>query len=474
MATQLNRKRRLPTPAEWPVLVGVLAILVYFLTLPVATVRTSYPQFPIIRSGPPNILFLLADDLRWDALGCTGNPVAKTPHIDALAARGVTFKNAFVTTAICAVSRASILSGQYARRHGITDFKTPFSPAAFARTYPALFRAAGYRTGFIGKYGVGNAMPEKEFDYWRGFPGQGRYLDRNQPHLTAKMGDQALEFLAGDPTKPFCLSVSFKAPHAQDGAPREFPPDPRDENLYADATVPVPRTADPKFFAALPKFVQESEGRARWKRRYDTPERFQQTARDYFRLVTGIDREVGRILDDLRTRGLADNTLVVFTSDNGFFLGERGMADKWLMYEPSIRVPLIVAGPTVNGGQSVEPMALNIDLAPTLLDYAGLPVPQGVHGRSLRPLLNGQPPGDWRADFYYEHHTMPAKLPPSEGVRSERWKYLRWVGPEPAVEELYDLQADPQEEHNLVTEAGHAATLERLRRRWENLRKELQ
>jgi arylsulfatase len=425
---------------------------------------------------PPNVLFLLADDLRWDGLGCTGNPVVRTPHIDSLAARGVTFRNHFVTTSICCVSRASIFSGQYARRHGINDFQTPFSPAAFAKTYPALLRAAGYRTGFIGKYGVGNAMPEKEFDYWRGFPGQGRYLDKARPgHLTAKIGDQALEFLAGDSAKPFCLSVSFKAPHAQDGAPREFPPDPRDEKLYADATIPVPRTADPKFFNLLPKFAQESEGRRRWARRFDTPEHFQQTARDYFRLVTGIDREVGRMLDDLKNRGLTDNTLVVFTSDNGFFLGERGMADKWLMYEPSIRVPLIVADPRRPGthGKSVEPMTLNIDFAPTLLDYAGLPVPAAMQGRSLRPLGSGDRPADWRTEWFYEHHTQPKILPPSEGVRTERWKYLRWVSADPVVEELYDLRADPQEEHDLVADPVHKATLDELRQRWERLRTEV-
>jgi arylsulfatase A-like enzyme len=425
---------------------------------------------------PPNVLFLLADDLRWDGLGCTGNAVVRTPHIDSLAARGVTFRNHFVTTSICCVSRASIFSGQYARRHGINDFQTPFTPAAFAKTYPALLRAAGYRTGFIGKYGVGNVMPEKEFDYWRGFPGQGRYLDKNKPcHLTAKMGDQALEFLAGDATKPWCLSVSFKAPHAQDGAPREFPPDPRDENLYADATIPVPRTADPKFFALLPKFVQESEGRKRWARRFDTPEHFQQNARDYFRLVTGIDREVGRMLDDLKKRGLADNTLVVFTSDNGFFLGERGMADKWLMYEPSIRVPLIVADPRrpAAHGKAAEPMTLNIDFAPTLLEYAGLPVPAAMQGRSLRPLVNGERPADWRTEWFYEHHTSPKILPPSEGVRTERCKYLRWMAPEPPVEELYDLRADPQEEHNLVGDAAHKEVLDGLRQKWERFRGEL-
>jgi arylsulfatase A-like enzyme len=420
---------------------------------------------------------LLADDMRWDALGCTGNRLGRTPNLDALAARGVVFRNHFVTTSICCVSRASIFSGQYARRHKINDFVTPFTPEAFARTYPALLRAAGYRTGFIGKFGVGEKMPEKEFDYWKGFPGQGHYFEKGETtHLTKRMGDQAMEFLlAGDP-RPFCLSVSFKAPHVEDNAKREFPPDPRDEKLFSDVTFPVPETARPKFFEELPEFVQKSEGRKRWKIRFATPEMYQRTVRDYNRLVFGLDREVGRILDALRERGLSDKTLVVFTSDNGFFFGERGMAGKWLMYEPSIRVPLIVCDPSAAAGahgRSSDEMTLNIDFAPTLLDYAGVAAPPAVQGRSLRPLVRGEKAA-WRDEWFYEHHTVTDIIPPSEGVRTQRWKYLRWDGVKPAVEELYDLKTDPQEEHDLAASAEHRATLEDLRGRWARLRKELE
>jgi arylsulfatase A-like enzyme len=424
-----------------------------------------------------NIVFLLADDLRWDALGCTGNRLARTPNLDALAAEGVLFRNHFVTTSICCVSRASILSGQYGRRHGINDFTTALSPGAFAHTYPALLRAAGYRTGFIGKFGVGERMPEKEFDYWRGFPGQGNYFEKNSTvHLSQRMGDQALEFLEMADPRPFCLSVSFKAPHSQDGMKREFPPDARDEGLFADIDFPVPETAQAKYFQALPEFVRKSEGRVRWERRFATPEMYQQTVRDYHRLVTGMDREVGRILGTLRERGLADKTLVVFTSDNGFFFGERGMAGKWLMYEPSIRVPLIVRDPLAPAGthgRASEAMTLNIDVAATLLDYAGVSVPAVMQGRSLRPLVPGESV-PWREEWFYEHHTLPKIIPPSEGVRTDRWKYLRWVGVTPAVEELYDLKSDPQERSNLVTSANHRDTLDCLRRRWSQLRKDLE
>lgn len=461
-----------PSPRQRFPLLALAAAL-----LPLALPRHAHAG-PQPKPARPNIVFLLADDLRWNALGCMGNRIVQTPNIDGLAKRGVLFRNAFVTTSICAVSRASILTGQYARRHKINDFKTDLTPEQFARTYVALLRAAGYRVGFIGKYGVGTNLPAAAFDYWRGFPGQGSYFTKKETvHLTRRMGDQALEFLkAQDRKTPFCLSVSFKAPHAMDRAAREFPPDPRDEKLYEGVTVPVPKTADEKYFKALPEFVQKSEGHARWKLRYATPEQYQKTVRDYYRLVTGIDREVGRILAALEQLGLSENTIVIFSSDNGFFLGERGMADKWLMYEESIRVPLIVFDPRLppaQRGRTVDALALNIDLAPTMLDYAGLAAPAAMQGRSLRPLVAGQKSA-WRTDWFYEHLTLPKIIPPSEGVRSERWTYLRWLSAQPAIEELYDLQADPQQEHNLAAVPEHRETLRRLRARWEQLRKELE
>lgn len=433
----------------------------------------------------PNIVFLLADDLRWDALGCMANPIVQTPHLDRLAARGVNFRNHFVTTSICNVSRASVLNGQYARRHGIIDFATPFTPAQWLETYPARLRAAGYRTGFIGKFGVGNdktiAATTNQFDFWRGLPGQaGLFFDKNDPtetHKTARFGNQALEFLREcDATRPFCLSVSFNAPHARDGQPREFWPDARDESLYLQTKMPVPEKATEEWFEKLPEFVKKSESRRRWEKRYTTPEQFQRTVKDYYRLITGIDREVGRIVALLKERKLADNTVIVFSSDNGFFLGDRGLADKWLMYEESIRVPLIVFDPRLSkarAGQTVEALTLNIDLAPTLLDLAGLRIGNAMQGRSLVPLLKGKRPGDWRHDFFYEHSTRKDIIPPSEGVRTERWKYIRWVEANPVVEELYDLRADRGEKVNLASEGRHERTLGDLRQRWGTLREKL-
>jgi arylsulfatase A-like enzyme len=410
-----------------------------------------------------------------DSVGCVGNGLIQTPNIDHLAANGMRFRNHFVTTSICCVSRASIFAGQYERRHRIGDFTTPFTPAQWTETYPALLRTAGYRTGFIGKFGVGDAKyiasKASDFDFWRGLPGQaGEWFidpkDLTHTHATARCGEEALQFLDGcTDAQPFCLSISFNAPHARDGKPREFQPDPRDEPLYAADQIPVPPTAKDEYFRRLPEFVRISEGRRRWEKRFATPEMFQQTMRDYYRLVTGIDREVGRIVAKLAELGLADNTVIFFSSDNGWFAGERGLADKWLMYEESIRVPLVVFDPRIRRsqrGRTVEALTLNIDLAPTLLELAGVTIPRGIQGRSLLPLLRGSRPADWRKDFFYEHHYGPNIIPPSEGIRTERWAYLRWLAPNPESAELYDLRIDPLEQHNLAADQAHAYQVRRL------------
>ncbi len=437
-------------------------------------------------AAKPNFVFILTDDQRFDSLGGAGNALIQTPNLDRLAQEGVRFKNHFVTTSICCVSRASILTGQYERRHGIADFKTPLTVAQWAETYPALLRAAGYRTGFIGKFGVGDgkyiAAKSNAFDFWRGRPGQaGEWFidpkDATQTHATARFGGDALEFLDGcTNTQPFCLSLSFNAPHARDGKAREFQPDLRDEPLYSGRQIPVPVTATDEYFRLLPEFVQNSEGRRRWEKRFATPEMFQSTMRDYYRLVTGIDREIGRITARLAERGLTDNTIIIFTSDNGWFAGERGLADKWFLYEEAIRVPLIVVdprAPRAGRGRTVEAMTLNLDFAPTMLAMAGVAVPAGMQGRSLEPWLQGKPPADWRTNFFFEHHFGPKMIPPSEGIRTERWAYLRWLAPNPEIEELYDLRADPLEQHNLASQPAQAAVLRELRAQWERAGSEL-
>jgi arylsulfatase A-like enzyme len=412
-----------------------------------------------------------------------GDRIVQTPNLDRLAARSTVFDNCFVTTSICSVSRASIFTGQWMRRHGIVDFAAGLNGAAWESSYPAQLRRAGYRTGFIGKYGVGNAQETAAkataFDYWRGLPGQAgqTFFEKDGPartHATARFGNQALEFLAGSAaSQPFCLSVSFNAVHARDGQSREYEPDPRDEALYADVTIPLPALATDEAFRRLPESVQKSEGRRRWARRFDTPERAQTILRDYYRLITGVDREVGRLIAELEKHGLAQNTVIVFTADNGYALGDRGMADKWFMYEEDIRVAGFIHDPRQPQGRRVSAMALNVDFAPTMLELAGAAIPPTMQGRSLAPLLRGETPADWRTEFFYEHHSVADRIPKTEGIRTERWKYIRWIAEEPVKEELYDLAADPLEERNLAGDTRHAATLQELRAKWQRALAEL-
>jgi arylsulfatase A-like enzyme len=425
----------------------------------------------------PNIIFLLTDDHRADALGCAGNPIIQTPNIDALATNGIRFTNAFVTTSICASSRASIFTGQWTSRHSIKDFKTSFTEAALAQTYPMLLRQAGYRTGFVGKYGVGRGpdMPADKFDLWHGCPGQCDPYERkdengNYKHLTELMGDQAIEFLQScSKEQAFCLSVSFKAPHVQDNDPRQFIYDPIYKDLYADATIPTPKTADPRYFEALPEFLQKSEARHRWQIRFATPEKYQESVKGYYRLITGVDDVIGRIQDELRRLNLEDQTIIIFTGDNGFYLGEHGLAGKWFPHEESIRVPLIFYDPRAGGnrrGVTLDQMALNVDIAPTILELAGLKVPQQMQGRGLVPLLKGKKP-KWRTEFFYEHPFEHKTIAKSEALRTQRWKYARYIDYD--YEELYDLKNDPLETTNLAKDKKYQQTLESLRKHCDEL-----
>ena len=460
-------------------LLGVLA------ALPVGAARSAGASSSPAPPSRPNIVFILTDDQRWDALGAAGNRLVKTPNLDRLAARGVLFTQSFGTTPVCYASRATLYTGQYNRRHGVDSFEEFLSPEAFAQTYPALLRRAGYHTGFIGKWGLGGELPEREFDDWQGFAGQGNYFEPGIPeHLTRRQGHQAAEFVANAP-EPFQLTVAFKAPHVQDGGCScTMPPDPEDEHLYDNVEIPLPRTATDAAFAALPRFLRESEGRVRWFDQFGTPELDQKSRKDYYRLITGMDRAVGEMIAALEARGLAERTVIVFTSDNGLLLGEHGLTGKWLMYDESIRVPLFVVWPGLpparRGAQSKK-MALNVDIAPTLLDAAGLPAPAGMQGKSLKPLVFGTPTA-WRGDWFYEHHLVWPRIPMSEGVRRSRWKYVRFTSETPPYEQLFDLDFDPYEEQDILHTPAvfdrrpwfYRKILNGLRGRWSQLRTALE
>lgn len=422
---------------------------------------------------PPNIIVIVTDDQRWDMLGAGGNELIATPHMDRLAREGVLFENHFVTTSLCAPSRTSIFSGLYASCHGTHDFATAMSGELHERSYPGRLRDAGYRTGFVGKYGIGRTLPQDRFDFFEGFSGQGQYLheiDGAPRHLTGMIGDQALAFLGTcDATQPFCLSVSFKAPHVQDRVPPFFINDPRYDDLYEDAEIPPFKKLDPRYYDELPEFLRDGyEGRIRQQRRFPTQEAWQDAMKRYYRLITGVDAQIGRMLEHLEATGLASETVIVFTSDNGFFLGERGWAGKYFIHEESIRTPLIVWDPRQPGrsGRRRREMTLNLDIAPTVLELAGLDVDPSTNGRSLVPLLDSGNP-TWRTGWYYEFlwQREGIPIPRTEGFRTERWKYNLYLDGEPGYEELYDLDSDPEEETNLAKSAEHAEALRDMRGR---------
>ena len=427
----------------------------------------------------PNIVFILSDDQRWDLLGCAGNPIVRTPNIDLMAKEGVRFRNMFVTTPICAASRASILTGLYERTHRYTFGTKPISKEHVGISYPALLKKAGYRTGFVGKFGVGvepggtkamfdSFVPLNRTPYWK------KQADGSMKHLTDIEGERAIAFLdTVKPDEPFCLSVSFNAPHAEDDDPKQYYWQKEVDHLYENATFPIPKTMTDDFFNAHPDFLKRSESRVRYKWRFDEPKKYQEMVRGYYRMISGVDLVVGRIREALAKRGLAENTVIVFTSDNGYFLGDRGFADKWYIYEPSIRVPLVVYDPRAkraDRGRVVDAPTLNVDLGPSLLDLAGIAVPKLTQGRSFLPLLTGTVPADWRTDFFFEHLFERANIPKSEGVRTSQFTYVRWFEQKPVVEELYDHTADFDQTRNLLNDPKYAEVLIQLRKRTTELR----
>ena len=427
-----------------------------------------------------NVLIVFCDDLDTAPLGFMGNDIVRTPNIDTLAAEGLNFTNAFVTTSICITSRGNMLTGRYASRTDIWfDGFEDLTPEQQTMSYSTRLREAGYHTGYVGKWHLGPAA-EHLFDDNRAFLGQGFFWDEEHPpgegrHLTDRIGDDAADMIRVAPReKPFVITVGFKAPHVQDGFhPIEpYPPTPSTAVLYELDEMPAPPLSDAEFFENQPDFIRESLGRVRWDYRLGPPEslNFQRSVRRYYRMVTAVDQQVGRMMQALRDSGRLDNTIVIFTSDHGMYLGERGLAGKWLGHDTSIRIPFVVRDPRLpqeERGQERDAMTLLIDVKPTLLEWAGVEPHESVQGRSIASIISGETPADWRTEFFYEHHDFGHVIPRSEGVRTERHKYLRYLDSDPLFEELYDLEADPREANNLAGDPGHAELLERMRAKWQ-------
>ena len=431
--------------------------------------------------APPNLLLLITDDHRWDIMGSV-TPALHTPEMDRLAREGVRFERAFVTTPICAASRASLLCGMVERTHRYTFRTPPLGGRWVQASYPKLLRDAGYRTGYVGKLGVNtppgatrlmfDSITETDRPYWKDQPGGKRR------HLTDIEADLAMRFLeesaATAQRQPFCLTVGFNAPHAHDPDPLQYAWQEEVDHLYRDARLPRPPLSEPEFYDALPDFLRDGTmNRHRWHWRFDFESKRQQMTRGYWRMISGVDLAIARIRARLHELGLADNTVILLIGDNGYFLGERGYADKWLPYDQSIHVPLLMFDPrgkATRAGGRPQATALNIDIPPTLLDLAGIAVPPVMQGRSLVPAARGQTPADWRTDFWIEHLMMEPSIRKHEGVRNARHRYSRYFEAQPALEELYDLDKDPLETVNLVASPAHRQTLQALRARTDELR----
>jgi arylsulfatase A-like enzyme len=448
------------------------------------------------RDPRPNIVFIMSDDHAAQAVGAYGSRLLRTPNIDRLAREGMRFDRAFSTNAICTPSRAAILTGKYAHINGVPVFNHIDTRQPMLQTY---LQHAGYHTGVVGKWHLGGNDPARPdegrpvgFDYWNILPGQGAYVDpvviemgvrrQRRGYTTDLITDLAIDFVRARPKdRPFLLLYHHKAPH------RNWQPDERHRRAFEHVEIPEPATFDDDH-------AGRSDAARRATMRIDRnltdndtkgppPEglsgpalkrwRYQRFMRDYLACVAAVDDNVGRFLDWLDGSGLAANTIVIYTSDQGFFLGEHNFYDKRFMYEEAIRMPLLVRWPArIAPGSTSDAMVLNVDLAPTLLDAAGIGVPADMQGRSALPLLEGRTPADWRTSMYYRyyhpgHHDVAAHY----GVRTTEHKLIyfntldQW--------ELYDLRRDPHEMHNVVSDPAYAEVLARLKAELRRLRAEL-
>jgi len=428
--------------------------------------------------NPPNIIVIVTDDQRWDAIGYAGNEIIITPEQDQLAKEGTYFNKAFVTTPICGASRATIITGMYERKHKFTLGGTTLDSIYNQQNYANELQKKGYKTGFFGKLGIKNdgglteSFSEHEvYDRNNHFKDHRGYyyktIGKDTVHLTRYTGHKALNFIENSSKdQPFCLSISFSAPHAHDGAwegiQKQYFWQHEVDHYYRDIEIPGPKNASDERFNALPKEVREGFNRTRWYWRYDTPERYQESLKGYYRMIGGVDNELGKIRNLLKAKGIEDNTIIIWMGDNGYFLGERQMAGKWLMYDNSVRVPLIIFDPRVNRHHDVDDMVANVDLASTILDFAGVDAQLKTHGNSLVPYVKtGQSPFK-REELLIEHLWDKESIPASEGIRTEKWKFMRYRNIK-AQDELYDLISDPEELNNLAGDTDHSNVVLEMR-----------
>ncbi len=441
-----------------------------------------------------NILFIMADDHSAQYLGCYGNTFIKTPHLDRLALEGARFENAFCTNSLCAPGRASILTGMYSHVHGVRGNSEAKDSLEYMTqgiaTFPQLLQQAGYRTGIVGKWHLTD--PPRGFDYSCVLPGQGVYVDpilhengeakQFNGHVTDVTTDLALKFLADPSDKPWCLLYQHKAPH------RPFQPPARLAKRFDGFEIPYPQSFNDDYSGR--KIAREAEDMRievslakdypEMPSKLSGPERkrwlFQRFAKGYCAGIEAIDENLGRVLKHLDEHNLTEETLIIYTSDNGFFVGEHGWYDKRFMYEPSMRIPLIVRWPTAPKARLPEQLAANIDIAPTILDYAGVSAPEEVQGKSLRGIVHGGQQTLWRRAVYYTYYEnswalrgkdaaamsdptfryfTPHRIGPHRGIRTETHKLIHYYT-ERNYYELFDLRKDPQELNNLYGQREEA------------------
>ncbi len=445
----------------------------------------------------PNILFFLIDDIRNTSLGCYGHPIIQTPNIDKLANKGTRFTNAFVTTSICAASRASILTGLYESTHGYTFGKPPIIKKQTDDSFPNQLKKAGFQTGFVGKWGMKTEVNRKSmFDFFKPislYP----YFKKINPeleahpsgicekhdqdfdptfiplpsklrHVTEVCGDKALQFIQQqEADTPFFLQVSFNAVHAQDSdKENHYMAAKSVDNLYENiAVMPTPRLDDSAIYEAMPDFLKKSLNRLRYFWRWDTPGKYQKNMRAYFKMISGVDKVIGQLVAVLKENGMDKNTIIIIAGDNGYYMGDRGFAGKWSHFEESLRVPLLIYDPAQQGGKVESKMALNIDIPATILDYAKRSIPESYQGKSLRPLIENKPHKKWRTSFFVEHRMNHKAIPKWEGIRDKRFVYANYYEQQPAYEFLYDLEKDPDQLENLAKNSNYRKVLKKMRKK---------